>query len=213
MANYQSDNRLVKLHQLIFSIQRAGRKKSSRSLSNHKDGGILQYGSDFNIQNSWVSSGKIDMLRESMLSYSKRMSDIRRIRGIQTLKQVPTPSLSTNSLWINMSKGSVEVNTLEHTEALMRKSFPPNMPGKVSRSLGTIKLEPLLGSQKAHNSMEIEKTSSLHTQKFEKERGYHTEQLKRSSQVGIIILCYNIWNESCHGVGIACPTTLHPIQF
>lgn len=160
-------------------------KKSSRSFSNKKDGGSLQYGTDFNIQSSWVSNGKIDMLRESMLSYSKKMSDIRRIRGIQTLKQTAMPSQSTNSLWINMSKGSVDINTLD--DGSLRRSYPQNQPGRVSRSLGTIKLEPLLGSQKAINNINVEKNWSLHTQKFKKEH-QNTEHQNLLSQVKLSLI-------------------------
>lgn len=49
------------------------------------------------------------------------------------------------------------------------KKYYNGPQGRVSRSLGTIKLEPLLGSQKVHNSTIIDNNTLLQTHRVEKD--------------------------------------------
>lgn len=108
------------------------------SKSSTKDG--WGYNSEYSIQSSWV--GRSDTLKESMVAYTKKMSEIRRIRGINVFKQSVHPELAP-SFQVNNSK-------LSHTHPAMsddhsRKLYFTN---RMTRSLGSIRLEPLLGSQK-----------------------------------------------------------------
>lgn len=120
------------------------------------------YGVDFNIQSSWVHGSKpIDNLKsDSMLAYSRRMNDIRRIRGIHPMKNsVPMSTLHpAPTLWINTGKGA----------AIQFEGFDGSGPkylssqNRLTKSLGSIKLEPLLGSRKMAADIEVEANLQTH---------------------------------------------------
>ena len=96
-----------------------------------------------------------------MLAYTKRMNDIRRIRGINTMRQVE-PLVDTPSLWINAGKDSLITDMLED-----KKQFTTH--NKMTKSLGSIKLEPLLGSRRMSGENELVSNTYLHTHKVDKE--------------------------------------------
>ncbi|XP_067933028.1 uncharacterized protein [Watersipora subatra] len=133
------------------------KRKSIRQVSQSREH-AYDYGTEFSIQSTW-SQGKNDGLRDSMLAYTKRMNDIRRIRGINVLKhseQVGT----TPSLWINAGKNSLHLNMVEE-----KKYYTAH--NRMTKSLGAIKLEPLLGSRRISGEDEITPNISLQTHRMQ----------------------------------------------
>lgn len=124
---------------------------------------IWGYSSDYHIQTSWVPRG--ETLRDSMVAYSKRMNDIRKVRGIHVSKSYQSAE-SSPSLLVSTSRSAFDL--LSMTEDTGRRLY--NQNNRLSRSLGSIKLEPLLGSQKSTYKSELNKTVSLQIYKMRKEK-------------------------------------------
>ena len=72
------------------------------------------------------------------------------------------PLVDTPSLWINAGKDSLITDMLED-----KKQFTTH--NKMTKSLGSIKLEPLLGSRRMAGENELVSNTYLHTHKVDKE--------------------------------------------
>lgn len=110
-----------------------------------------------------------------MLAYTKRMNDIKRLRGINVYKnysQQNTDYSLAPPLHINNVSTS---RSLDLSMDSNRKLYGTS--NRLIRSLGTIKLEPLLGSQKS----EID-NMSVKVYKVEKDRQMDRETVLEDSR-------------------------------
>lgn len=129
------------------------------------------HGSDYHIQTSWVS--KADTLKDSMIAYSKRMNEIRKLRGVHVSKSYHNPEIRP-SLLVSTTRSSFDL--LSVSEETERRLYANN--SRLTRSLGSIKLEPLLGSQRLTKKTESGDVLALQVYKMKNkcEQAFEADQ-------------------------------------
>ena len=108
--------------------------------------------------------GHSDTLKDSMIAYTKRMTEIRRIRGIHVFKQYIHPELTPS---FQVSNSKVPLTYPSASDEHSRKFYANN---RLTRSLGSIRLEPLLGSQKSSPREALHYQTALQTYRMKKGR-------------------------------------------
>lgn len=153
-----------------------GVNRSSKQLAASSGREVWGYTSDYHVRSSWVPRG--DTLRDSMVAYSKKMTDVRRIRGIHVPKSHQSAEVSPALI---VSTGRSSFDLLSMSEDSGKRFYSNN---RLTRALGSIKLEPLLGSQKSTykaHPPDLNKTVTLQVKNMKKERARQILSNDRSS--------------------------------